>query len=108
MVSGAGVAHVSAIPDQPGPGMAPNKWCETSTRTRRAMTQSWPNQTRPQQPEPDQTCDRCGPAVHAVYRVQRQGELYLCKHCANRLWPDLSRQGWNIWPVGEPAGTACS
>ena len=53
------------------------------------------------QPQPDQTCDRCGPAVRAVYRVQRQGELYLCKHCANRLWPDLSRRGWNIWPVGD-------
>ena len=63
--------------------------------------QPWPDQTGPDQPEPDQTCDRCGPAVRAVYRVQRQGELYLCKHCANRLWPDLSRRGWNIWPVGE-------
>ena len=63
--------------------------------------QPWPNQTRPDQPDPDQTCDRCGPAVRAAYRVQRQGELYLCKHCANRLWPDLSRRGWNIWPVGE-------
>jgi diadenosine tetraphosphatase ApaH/serine/threonine PP2A family protein phosphatase len=42
--------------------------------------------------------------VPAAYRVRRHGELYLCKHCANRLWPDLSRQGWNIGPVGEPAG----
>jgi len=50
----------------------------------------------------DQTCDRCGPAVRAAYCVRRHGQLYLCKHCANRLWPDLSRQGWNIWPVGEP------
>ena len=66
-------------------------------RTRLAMTGAQPEHRRP-----DQTCDRCGPAVRAVYRVQRQGELYLCKHCANRLWPDLSRQGWNIWPVGEP------
>jgi hypothetical protein len=70
------------------------------------MTQSWPDrarpdQARPDQPQPDQTCDRCGPAVRAVYRVQRQGELYLCKHCANRLWPDLSRRGWTIWPVGD-------
>jgi hypothetical protein len=23
------------------------------------------------------TCDRCGPAVHAVYRVNRDGRLYL-------------------------------
>jgi len=86
--------------------MAPNNRCEMSACTRPAMTQSWSNQTRPEPPEPDQTCDRCGPAVRAVYRVHRQGELYLCKHCANRLWPDLSRQGWNIWPVGEPACTA--
>jgi hypothetical protein len=97
-------------PDQPGGVTAPNKERERSTRPWTAMTgaQPWPDQTRPDQPEPDQTCDRCGPAVRAVYRVQRQGELYLCKHCANRLWPDLSRQGWNIWPVGEPARTACS
>jgi hypothetical protein len=43
-----------------------------------------------------ETCDRCGPAVHAVYRVDRSGELYLCRHCANLLWPALSAQGWNI------------
>jgi ribosomal protein S14 len=41
-----------------------------------------------------ETCDRCGPAVGAVYRV---GELYLCRHCTNQLWPTLSAQGWNIW-----------
>jgi hypothetical protein len=85
--------------------MAANKGCEAATSTRAAMTdaQPWPHQAKPDQPDPDQTCDRCGPAVRAVYRVQRQGELYLCKHCANRHWPDLSRQGWNIWPVGEAA-----
>jgi len=27
------------------------------------------------------------------------GELYLCRHCAPLLWPTLSAQGWNIWPV---------
>ena len=32
----------------------------------------------------NETCDRCGPAVLAVYRVERDGELYLCRHCANR------------------------
>ena len=85
--------------------MAANKGREATTSTRAAMTdaQPWPHQAKPDQPDPNQTCDRCGPAVRAVYRVQRQGELYLCKHCANRLWPDLSRQGWNIWPVGEAA-----
>jgi hypothetical protein len=71
-------------------------------------TQPRPDQAGADQPRPDQTCDRCGPAVRAVYRVQRHGELYLCKHCANRLCPDLSRQGWNIWPVGEAACTTAS
>jgi ribosomal protein S14 len=42
----------------------------------------------------NETCDRCGPAVRAVYRVTRNGELYLCRHCASQLWPALSAQGW--------------
>ena len=49
----------------------------------------------------NQTCDRCGPAVRAAYRVDRTGELYLCGHCAARHWPALSAQGWTIWPAGE-------
>ena len=44
----------------------------------------------------NETCDRCGPAVRAVYRVSRAGELYLRGHCANRLWPALSAQGWSV------------
>ena len=44
----------------------------------------------------NEACDRCGPAVHAVYRVDRSGELYLCGHCSNLLRPALSAQGWNI------------
>jgi hypothetical protein len=44
----------------------------------------------------NETCDRCGPAVRAAYRVDRSGELYLCRHCTNLLWPALSAQGWNI------------
>jgi len=52
-----------------------------------------------------QTCDRCGPAVRAVYRVCRDGELYLCGHCANRLWSALSAQGWTIWLIAEAALT---
>jgi len=40
-----------------------------------------------------------------VYRVFRDGELYLCRHCANRLWPALSAQGWTIWLIGEDALT---
>lgn len=49
----------------------------------------------------NETCDRCGPAVRAVSRVDRAGELYLCQHCANRLWPALSAQGWNFRLVSE-------
>ena len=45
------------------------------------------------------TCDRCGPAVRAVYRVDGNGELYLCGHCMGLLRQALSAQGWTIWPV---------
>ena len=51
----------------------------------------------------NETCDRCGPAVAAVYRVERYGELYLCGHCTNRLSAALFAQGWTIWPAGEHA-----
>jgi len=44
----------------------------------------------------NETCDRCGPAVRAAYRVDRSGELYLGRHCTNLLRPALSAQGWNI------------
>jgi len=53
--------------------------------------------------EMNDTCDRCGPAVRAVYRAARRGELYLCRHCASRLCPALSAQGWTIWTVNELA-----
>jgi hypothetical protein len=67
----------------------------------------------------NETCDRCGPAVHAAYRtvrggvayrvdrngvayrVDRSSELYLCRHCTNVLRPALSAQGWNIWLIRE-------
>src|SRR6266568_3877057 len=51
-------------------------------------------QTRQRTLKMNETCDRCGPAIRAVYRVTRNGELYLCGHCAKRLWPALSAQGW--------------
>ena len=51
--------------------------------------------------EMNQTCDRCGPAVRAAFRLTRQGEFYLCRHCTTRLWAALSTQGWAIWPVGQ-------
>ena len=35
----------------------------------------------------NETCDRCGPAVHAAYRAVRGGQLYLCQHCTARLSP---------------------
>jgi hypothetical protein len=54
----------------------------------------------------DETCDRCGPTVRAAYCVQLTGELYLCAHCANRLWPALWSQGWTIWFIGATAHTA--
>jgi hypothetical protein len=53
--------------------------------------------------EMHETCDRCGPAVRAVYRADRRGELYLCWHCTNQLGAALSAQGWTIWPAGEQA-----
>lgn len=54
-------------------------------------------------PEMSQKCDRCGPAVHALYCVARVGELYLYGHCAMQLRPVLSAQGWTIWPVAAQA-----
>jgi ribosomal protein S27AE len=47
----------------------------------------------------NETCDRCGPAVRAAYRMKRNGELYLCGHCTARMWAALSTQGWAIWPL---------
>jgi ribosomal protein S27AE len=60
----------------------------------------------------NEMCDRCGPAVAAVYRVERHGDLYLCGHCTNRLWAALLAQGWTIWPASEhalaPQANECS
>jgi ribosomal protein S27AE len=53
--------------------------------------------------EMNETCDRCGPAVRAAYRVDRVGELYLCGHCASQQWRALSAQGWTFWPLGVHA-----
>jgi len=49
----------------------------------------------------NETYDRCGPAVRAVYRVDRGGELYLCAHCTSQLSAALSVQGWTIWPISS-------
>ncbi len=53
-----------------------------------------------------ESCDRCGPTVRAVYRANREGELYLCEHCATRFWPALSAQGWSIRPIRPSARPA--
>ena len=50
-----------------------------------------------------ETCDRCGPAVGAAYRVEGAGELYLCGQCASRLWRALSVRGWVFWSLGVHA-----
>jgi hypothetical protein len=47
----------------------------------------------------NETCDRCGPAIGAAYRVDRAGELYLCGRCASRHWRALSARGWTFWPL---------
>ena len=49
----------------------------------------------------NETCDRCGPAVYAAYRVDRSGQLYLCGHCTVLLGPALSAQGWDIRLIRE-------
>jgi hypothetical protein len=54
----------------------------------------------------NETCDRCGPAVGAVYCVTRGGELYFCESCASRLWPALSAQGWASTVALRAAGRA--
>jgi len=51
----------------------------------------------------NETCDRCGPATRAAYRVNRVGRLYLCRPCASRHWRALSAQGWTFWPLGVHA-----
>jgi len=56
-----------------------------------------------ERPDASQICDRCGPAVRAVYHTRRVGDLYLCRHCAYRLWSALSAQGWTIWLLEEDA-----
>ena len=48
-----------------------------------------------------ETCDRCGPAVGAGYRVNRVGELYLCGQCATRHWRALTAQGCSTVIAGE-------
>jgi hypothetical protein len=38
-----------------------------------------------------------------MYRADRNGELYLCRHCASQLRRALSAQGWTIRAAGEQA-----
>ncbi len=40
----------------------------------------------------NETCDRCGPAIGAAYRVDLVGQLYLCGPCTTWHWRPLSAQ----------------
>ena len=40
-------------------------------------------------------------AVRAMYRAESTGELYLCRHCGNRLEPALHARGWTMSPVSR-------
>ena len=51
----------------------------------------------------NETCDRCGPAVRAVSGAESTGELYLCRHCGNRLEPALHARGWTMALMSEHA-----
>jgi hypothetical protein len=48
----------------------------------------------------NEACDRCGPAVRAAYRVERRGELYLCRNCASQQWAALSARAGLSGPLG--------
>jgi hypothetical protein len=56
----------------------------------------------------NEACDRCGPAVRAAYRVERRGELYLCRHCASQQWAALSAQGLDYLARRAAGGRAAS
>ena len=64
---------------------------------------TWAGHRTGRGPEMNETCDRCGPAIDAAYRVDRTGELYLCGQCASGQWRALSAQGWTFWPLGVHA-----
>ena len=72
----------------------------------RAAQPGWWVDADKQVGEMNETCDRCGPAVRAGYRVDQvklTGELYLCGQCATRHWRALSAQGWTFWSLGYHA-----
>jgi pyruvate/2-oxoglutarate dehydrogenase complex dihydrolipoamide dehydrogenase (E3) component len=45
----------------------------------------------------------CAGYWQLAHTAFREGELYLCGHCARQLWPVLSVRGWTIGPAGEQA-----
>ncbi len=51
----------------------------------------------------ESTVRRFGVRGCAGRMAQEFGELYLCRHSANELWPALSAQGWTIWRIDEYA-----
>jgi ribosomal protein S27AE len=95
--------HGPAAPHQARPTALPGA-AAPLPRTEIPCPVRQPAETRPMVTAgTNEACDRCGPAVAAAYRVDRQGELYLCGHCTNQLSPALSAQGWTIWPISECA-----
>ena len=85
-----------------GEGRACIWWGSRPLRSDKGLTDGGPAVDW-QVEEMNETCDRCGPAVRAAYRVDRVGELYLCGHCASQQWRALSAQGWTFWPLGVHA-----
>jgi hypothetical protein len=76
-------------------GMVTRSWSPAEVTTLRAAARSGP-----------ETCDGCGPAARAAYRVDRVdrvSQLYLCGPCASRHWPALSAQEWTFWSLGVQA-----
>ena len=96
---GTGAGH----PGRPGPDQRPDRRRAAHQRPARSARTRTGSGTRPavvaappqtgRWPTMSETCDRCGPAVGAGYRVDRVGELYLCGQCASRHWRALSAQG---------------
>jgi ribosomal protein S27AE len=80
-----------------------SRWDVASNQYGAAGRGTWARRRTGRRPEMNETCDRCGPAIGAAYRVDRVGELYLCGQCASRHWRALSAQGWTFWPLGVHA-----
>ena len=71
-------AQIAVAAAHQRPARSARTWTGSGTRPAAAaappQTGRWPTM--------NETCNRCGPAVGAGYRVDRAGELYLCGQCA--------------------------